>query len=814
MRGNHIAQENFNSRIDLGGRMKNHKIEVVRGLTKALGRLISDVALNRYRACCGCALLCVGLANHALAADEPATSGISGNTLEEIVITATKREESLSKVPASIAAYSEHDLQVAGVTNFEELAALTPGVQFDRTSAGPGTITYVSIRGIFSPVGTATTGVYIDDTAIQGRPTTGTFGNAYPVTFDLNRVEVLRGPQGTLFGAGAEGGAVRFIYNQPDFTGQVRAEVAQTDHGGLSYETGAAAGGPIVYDTLGFRVSVWYRTDGGFVNRVDPFSGAPVDTNANRQEAKSFRIAVTSAPVDGLTITPSFVYQSQQSHDSGEFMLYLSNPSAGQFNNGSLLREPFADRFYLPALNLEADLGAAKVTSVSSYFSRTASEFTDITSVLGPLGAVVHLPAGAGGYGNPLGAAYPASYADFAFQPKYIGQNIFTQEFRLASVDRDARFVWIVGAFYSNALQHDLQNTYSNVINDAEHLLAGTSTRYLEDHDDDTQEAAFGQLDVAIIDHLKLSAGIRAAHVRFDIESLSGGLFNFGIPPVARTVQSENPITPKFGLYNQVDADNLFYASVSKGYRIGGVNSPLPTYCRSTAPDTYSSDSVWSYEIGSKNRLFDNHLQIDASAFHIDWKNIQQSVVLAACAYGYTANAGDASSNGFDLAFRGQIIKDLTMSLGVGYTHATFTKSVTVGGVPIVQKGDVIGLVPDVPVPWVVTLSGNYDVPITGAIIGYLWAENAYHSKNSGPFSNDIPKGVSYAPNNAANPATNLLNLRSGLKWDKYDLSLFIDNTLNSHPSLYKALPSQTSTLAWYRTFQPLTFGVTLAAHF
>jgi iron complex outermembrane receptor protein len=796
MRESQIAQENFNNRIDLGGRMRNNKMEGVRR---------------------GCALLCIGLATYAPAADEPATANSSNNTLEEIVITATKREESLSRVPASVVAFSEHDLQTAGMTNFEEVAASTPGLQFDRTSVGPGTITYVSIRGIFSPVGTATTGVYIDDTAIQGRPRIGTFGNAYPVTFDLNRVEVLRGPQGTLFGAGAEGGAVRFIYHQPDlhdFAGQVRAEVAQTDHGGLSYETGAAAGGPIVSDKLGFRVSAWYRTDGGFVNRVDPFSGTPVDTDANRKEAKSFRFAVTSAPIDGLAITPSFVYQSEQSHDSAAFMPYLSNPSAGQFNNGSLLRQPFADSFYLPALNVEADLGAAKFTSVTSYFSRTANEVFDITSVLGTLGAVVHLRAGAGGYGNPLGAAYPASYADFASQPNYIGQNILTQEFRLASVDRDARLAWVVGAFYSNALQHDVSNTYSNDINSADHLPPGTSTRYLEDYDNDTQEAAFGQFDFAIIDNLKLTAGIRAAHVRFDIESLSGGLFNFGIPPMARTVRSENPITPKFGLYYQADPNNLFYVSVSKGYRIGGVNSPVPTYCPGTAPDTYSSDSLWSYEIGSKNRLFDDRLQIDASAFHVDWKNIQQSVLLPACSYAYTANAGDASSNGFDLALQALIIKDLTMSLGVGYTHATFTKTVTVGGVPIVQKGDVIGQVPNVPAPWVVTLSGNYSIALTGEITGYLWAEDAYHSKNPGPFSNDIPHGVSYAPNNVANPATNLLNLRSGIKWDKYDVSLFVNNALNSHPNLYKQVPSQASTLAWYRTFQPLTFGVTLAAHF
>ena len=236
-------------------------------------------------------------------------------------------------------------MDAAGIKGISEIAAVTPGVEYDYdTQFGPGILTTLGIRGIKSDIGAPTTGVYIDDVPIQWRQSR--FGNAYPVTFDLTRVEVLRGPQGTLFGAGAEGGAVRFITTEPsmtEFTGLYRAEVSQTEYRGPSFETGAAAGGPIVDGRVALRISAWYRDDGGYVNRINPFTGATVDSEANRASSRALRAAVVFAPTESLRITPALSYQSVGRHDSPIFYPYLSNPSAGAFNNGKLLRQPSTD---------------------------------------------------------------------------------------------------------------------------------------------------------------------------------------------------------------------------------------------------------------------------------------------------------------------------------------------------------------------------------------------------------------------------------------------------------------------------------------
>jgi outer membrane receptor protein involved in Fe transport len=201
------------------------------------------------------------------------------SALEEVLVTAEKREESLSVVPISANVLSSAEMDAAGIKGISGIAAVTPGVQYDyETQFGPGILTRLGIRGIASDIGAATTGVYIDDVPIQSRQSG--FGNAYPVAFDLTRVEVLRGPQGTLFGSGAEGGAIRFITTEPsmtEFTGLYRAEVSQTEYSeGASFETGATVGGPIIDDRVGLRLSAWYRDGGGFVNRVNPFTGATI----------------------------------------------------------------------------------------------------------------------------------------------------------------------------------------------------------------------------------------------------------------------------------------------------------------------------------------------------------------------------------------------------------------------------------------------------------------------------------------------------------------------------------------------------------
>src|SRR5882757_2676236 len=304
-------------------------------------------------------------------------AAIPDTQLEEVVVTAQRREENLNNVPISIAVLTPEALAKSGVKRFSDVAALVPGIEFDSASGFGPLLTNVAIRGVDSTIGTATTGIYLDDTPIQSRiQSFSAIGQPLPLTWDLARVEVDRGPQGTLFGAGAEGGTVRFIPTAPSLTetsGVVHSEVSETKNGGWSYEAGMAAGGPVVDDTLGGRISLWYRKDGGYVDRVDPFTGATVDANSNYGESKAARLALIYRPIDNVAITPSINYQAQEYHDTSTLYGYLSNAQESDFRNGRLLRQPTSDTLYLPTVKVEVNLGFADLTSVSSYLHREAS---------------------------------------------------------------------------------------------------------------------------------------------------------------------------------------------------------------------------------------------------------------------------------------------------------------------------------------------------------------------------------------------------------------------------------------------------------
>jgi iron complex outermembrane recepter protein len=256
----------------------------------------------------------------------------------------------------------------------------------------------------------------------------------------------------------------------------------------------------------------------------------------------------------------------------------------------------------------------------------------------------------------------------------------------------------------------------------------------------------------------------------------------------------------------QADDKNLYYFSVGKGYRVGGGNSPLPDICPSGAvPETYHSDSLWSYEIGAKDRLLNDRLQLDTSVFHIDWKNIQQSVPLPACAFAYIANTGEATSNGFDMAIQAVLTKQFKVDLALAYTDAKYTKNVVVAGIPIVDSGDQISAFSS---PWNVTLAGTYTLPISSTVSGYARLQEVYHSRNPGPFSFQIPNGISYSPQAVPNPETHVLGARAGITWQRFEVALFANNALNAHPYLNKAVDAPASSLVYYDTLIPRTIGL------
>ncbi len=298
-----------------------------------------QVAISSALIACGVPL--VALADNADAQTSDAAPAASDTgALQEIVRHGDRREESLSKVPISITALSADDMQDRGIKDIADLARFAPGITVDAAGTNK-----ISIRGISSSGGSGTTGIYIDDTPIQMRSLAFSPDEALPEIFDIDRVEVLRGPQGTLFGAGSEGGTVRYITTQPSLTNTTtsgRAEVAYTQGGAPSYEAGLAAGGPLIDGVLGARVTAWFREDGGWIDSVDPTAANPqaavTDRNANHTQSYLVRLAGLWAVNDSWTVTPSIYFQRHDEHDDSAYWPIYSNPGSNSYINGDPAR--------------------------------------------------------------------------------------------------------------------------------------------------------------------------------------------------------------------------------------------------------------------------------------------------------------------------------------------------------------------------------------------------------------------------------------------------------------------------------------------
>ena len=727
---------------------------------------------------------------------ESGGSKTAADSLEEIVVSATKRDEFLSTVPMSIRVLSPEDVEASGIQGIAGIAALTTGIEYDFSSQyGPGILSNIAIRGISSDKGDATTGIYVDDTPIQTPHTT--FGNAYPVTFDLAQVEVLRGPQGVLFGRGAEGGAIRFITNEPS-TSSVsqlyRSEVSTTDHGGTSVEFGAAAGGPLAPGLLGARVSAWYREDAGYVNRIDPLTGAVVDADANRSTDKAVRLSLAYEPSDALRVTPAFSYQSLNLHDTPAFYAEPSPPPSGVPDNGKLLRQPAVDDLMIGSLAVADRLGAANLTAITSYVDRTASATVDTTNVAG----IVYF----GGFGNPLGPAFPTSYADAVPTLITLHQIQLTQEVRLASAGSAAPIQWLGGLFYSRLRQDSTQDTY---------LIADPADPGILDDDYNiiTEVSAFGQTRWSVNSQWSLGAGMRTGRLESHSITHAAGFANAGAVPFAEGGHHEAlPTAPRLDLSYQPDGRNLFYAAIAKGFRAGGYAGPGAACGSSVTPSSFGPDSVWSFEVGAKNQLFDRRLHLDTSVFDIHWNGIQERVQ-DSCGNGFTTNAGTVRSTGFDLAANAQPTDPIQLAAAVGYLDVRYTRTLrTADGGVIVDRGTVVGGVPSVPAPWSGTLSARYEWPLAGATSAYLRAEEIAHSHNTGPFTELEAKSTSYDPRLSADPANYLLNLQVGLTRPGVNVRIFVNNLANAQPMLQRFADAPGSALVYAYTLRPRTVGL------
>jgi iron complex outermembrane receptor protein len=780
-------------------------------------------------------------------ADAPAAEEATG-PLQEIVVTATRHEEGLSKVPISVTALTQDAMDIRGIKDFQDVARFTPGVNVDNSGTNN-----ISIRGIASSGGAGTTGIYIDDTPIQIRALAFNPDDTLPKSFDVDRIEVLRGPQGTLFGAGSEGGTVRYITTQPSLTQSSlysREELSYTEGGTPSYEAGVAGGTPLIDGTLGVRATVWYRRDGGWIDHIDPVTLDTTQKNANFDQTTLIRVAAIWAPNDKLTVTPSYYYQDRYRNNVESYWGLYSNPGNNNFVSADPTERSDPDKFYLPALKIEGDLGFAKLISNTSYFHRKEETGYDGTlynlgfyqtflgpnfTLLQPLmldGDGVHLPAGATNYQSP------ASIDNFQ-------QNI-TQEVRLQSNNPSSALIWTTGVFFSENRQRYLEQIHDPLLNEL--TLATTGMPYTSIFTDangnpvpyvpqypndsyflltnakDQQTAIYGEGTYSFTDQFKLTLGARYSKSKYSFVSLTGGPQLFNAPATVGADKDENAFTPKVSFSYQMDPRNLYYFTYAKGFRPGGGNNPVPYAACATdfqnlgisaSPLTFNSDTVNSFEVGAKNNI-DNRIKIASSIYYIRWNNIQQTVVPPICQISFIANLGQATAKGMDIQAEIALTDTFTLELATGYTDARYTQDsrlTPTENPPVVSSGDAI-----------TGQSGQPNAPFTATIgleykfkafdhESFVRVDDEFQSRDKWPSPGQDPTTQQFDAANYVLASTNFASARAGTNVGGWEIAAFVDNLTDSHTVTnynWTIDPGDgQSRLQREFTFRPRTVGLT-----
>ncbi|MFO1260973.1 MAG: TonB-dependent receptor [Sphingomonadaceae bacterium] len=709
------------------------------------------------------------------------SSGSGG--VADIVVTANKRgAESLLKVPASISAVSSDSLARSGAQSIQDYAQSLPGLAvFD---AGPNQ-KRVKIRGVSGSSDSEpqeTVGIYLDDVSITSPGGTNNENNASPDLnlFDIERVEVLKGPQGTLYGAGSMGGTIRFITKKPKLDkveGEVQGRLSSTKSGDASYSGDAVINLPLVTDTMALRLVGTYRNTGGYIdNASTDFS----KKNYNNDSSWLVRGTLLYKPADTVEIALKYLHREVTVNG-------LNSVPRGNKLISAYLVEPHSDAD-MDIINseLNVDLGGATLSSSTSYLDRRDLGFRDLT----PLGrAYIGVVSGFAEPAPPLGLYNKQAYHEFA------------QELRLAS-DNSHKMKYVVGAYYSKQVKRFTQDGpwpgFSDYLtrNGAIAALAGKVpfqspvlgitdlSFYSAVVDQDLRQLAlFGELTYSFTDQLDLTIGGRyfdiSQHSLFDADDRS--MFVTTDASYRKAALKEDGFNPKATLSFKPKQDVLLYATVAKGFRPGGFNQPVSTNAQCLAefqvigfnPNDFpgfKSDSLMSYEVGAKGDALNKHVQFTASAYQIDWKDIQLRNQLQ-CGFTVFDTASKAKIKGLEGSLTARPTRDLTLSVNGAYTDAKLlSASMTTGGI----AGDRLVGVPKF------TLAGSieYEMPLSGDVSGYLRTDAMYVSTYKSFFSTQILNG---AIRNRDLGDFAIVNARVGAfgKVGEWEAQIFVNNVLN-----------------------------------
>ena len=757
---------------------------------------------------------------------------------EEITVTATRREQALLDVPFSVAAPTEEVLRERGVEDIEGIAANVGG--FTVQNLGPGQ-SQVAMRGVSAgqivrdqPGVKEQVGVYLDESVISLSLFTPDLD-----LFDTNRVEVLRGPQGTLFGSGSLSGTVRYITNQPEMG--VTKGFAEL---GISFVGGGNLGGNAklgfnapIGDKAALRVASYYDRIAGYIDAVQP--DLSVQESVNDGFRSGVRAAVKVDASDRLTITPRIVYQRVDMNGWNRFDSYniLANPytttrPAVTFDDReqfTQLEEKYTDDFVLADFNLDYNFGNARLTSITSYTFRDILVTRDATALTASItGGSLGEPENVYTLDAPL---YDATTA-----------KVWTQEVRVSGT-RD-RLFWVGGGFYSHTIRDYGQDLPVIGFED----LSGTSTRGLAAPKDTLfysrlgykldQFALFGEGTLKVSDEFSVTAGLRYYNFSEDKEQIFDGIFgndNNGTSLVSQPGTTDaNGVAPRFiATYKLSELANL-NAQVSRGFRLGGINDPLNVPLCTPADlstfggrDTWTDETVWNYEVGTKSRMPGVHGALGVSVFYMDINDLQATVTAGSCSSRVVFNVPSARTTGLEVEFEAAPNSNFDFAISASFNdselRSTLTSTDAAGNVTIVSGIEEGRRLPTVP-QFQLATAATYQWEAQPGWLAYVTG-TYQHIGSRYTQVGDEDLGtldlLSFAPNTIGGPLTastftydpklpayDLLNLRAGLRRNQWDVSVFLNNVTDERAFLSLDRERGTRARISYLTNQPRSFGI------
>ena len=705
---------------------------------------------------------------------------------EEIVVTAQKREQSLIDVPQSVSVVSGSTLERQQATNFQDYLKLVPGLQLNQSTPGVGRLI---LRGINTGGVASTVAVYLDETTLGS--SSGLANGAILAgdidTFDIARIEVLRGPQGTLYGASSLGGVLKFVTNAPQterVEARARASVETVDGGDISYFGSALANVPLG-DTLAVRASGFYRKFGGFIDSIGT-EGSDVADDINDSQSYGGRASLLFEPTDAISIGLSALVQNLETDGSSavDSDSLTTKTLYGRLSQSQFVPEFTDVQYRVYNGTASFDLGFADLVSTTSYSTLDQKFRTDLTTQFGGLVEAV--------FGVPN---------DFLLNQTTSVER-FTQEVRLSSAAND-RFEWLVGGYYTNE-EGLIDQAFGAVepgtlteIADLPLLGVARSESKYEEY------AGFANATVHLGERFDVTLGGRYSRNDQTADQVSDGVLAGGPTELLDNDSSEDVFTysvaPKFNFNDRA----ALYARVAKGFRPGGPNI-LPPDAPPGTPVTYDSDSLISYEVGVKAQTADGGFTIDLAAFHIDWSDIQLFAQING--FGVNVNGSGAESNGVEFTATMRPTAGLNVSVNGAYIDAELTDDAgpIVGGF----DGDRLPFTPQ----YSVSVNSDYEWSVgedTTAFVG-----------GSLRFLSDQPAAFD-AAFQAANgrqrelASYEVVDLRAGVQFGRFSVEVYSRNLTNSEgKTSVEPVGNVPNGGVLTGIIRPRAFGLTLGAGF